>query len=266
MRAPSSRTFSPDKKLFLANDTDAEGDAVTLAAVGDATGGRVALDGNGDIVFTPSAGFNGAAGFTYTATDGADGATGAVTVNVAAVNDAPVATGDAKSASEDTPVTILATGLLANDTDLDGDALTITSVGNASGGTAAIDGNGNVLFTPTADFNGTASFDYTASDGQGGASTAKVTVSVAAANDAPMTAADTVSTDEDTPVTVSIAALLGNDSDVDGDALGITAVGNAVGGTVSLGGGGVTFTPTANFNGTGRFDYTASDGAASVTQ
>ena len=252
---------------LLANDTDADGDALTIASVGDAVGGTVALDGSGDVVFTPTADFSGTARFDYTAADGQGGtATATVTVAVAAINDAPAATADAAATSEDTAVAISAAALLANDSDVDGDALGIASVGNAVGGAVALDGNGNVVFTPAADFSGTARFDYTASDGQGGTSTATVTVAVAAINDAPTTAADAAATSEDTSVTILASALLANDTDVEGDALSLTAVGNAVGGTVALDGSGdVVFTPTADFNGTASFIYTASDGTDGST-
>ena len=90
-----------------------------------------------------------------------------MTVNVAAVNDAPVANADTLAATEDTPVTYTAAQLLGNDTDVDGDTLTIASVTSGTGGTAVLNGNGTVTFTPNANFNGAASFTYTATDGTG---------------------------------------------------------------------------------------------------
>ena len=78
------------------------------------------LNGNGTVTFTPNANFNGAASFTYTATDGADSTPATVTVNVAAVNDAPVAVADTLAATEDTAVTYTAAQLLGNDTDDNG--------------------------------------------------------------------------------------------------------------------------------------------------
>gem|GEM_PF-1526433 len=89
------------------------------------------------------------------------------------------------STGEDTPVTIAAAGLLSNDTDEEGDTLTLTAVSNAVNGTVVLDGDGDVLFTPDADFSGDATFDYTVSDGNGGTDTATVTVTVEAVDDAP---------------------------------------------------------------------------------
>lgn len=96
----------------------------------------------------------------------------------------PVAGDDSLSASEDTPLVIAAATLLANDTDPDGDTLSVTAVGNPSHGTVAL-ANGQITFTPDADYDGAASFTYTVSDGKGGTDTASVQVSVAAVNDAP---------------------------------------------------------------------------------
>ena len=123
------------------------------------TGGTVVLNGNGTVTFTPSANFNGAANFTYTATDGtATSNPATVTVNVAAVNDTPVANPDTLSATEDTPITYTAAQLLGNDTDADGNTLSIASVTSGTGGTVVLNGNGTVTFTPSANFNGAANF------------------------------------------------------------------------------------------------------------
>ena len=90
-----------------------------------------------------------------------------VNVNVAPVNDAPVANTDTLVATEDTPVIYTAAQLLGNDTDVDNTnaQLTIASVTSGTGGTAVLNGDGTVTFTPNANFNGAASFSYTASDG-----------------------------------------------------------------------------------------------------
>src|SRR4029078_8914488 len=124
-----------------------------------------------------------------------------VTVNVAPVNDAPVANGDTLAATEDTPVTYTAAQLLGNDSGLAGDTLTIASVTNGSGGTAVLNGNGTVTFTPNANFNGAASFSYTVRDCSLRSAPATVTVNVAAVNNAPVANNDTLAAVEDTPVT-----------------------------------------------------------------
>ena len=113
-----------------------------------------------------------------------------MTVNVAAVNDAPVAVADTLAATEDTAVTYTAAQLLGNDTDGDPEltqTLTIATVTSGTGGTAVLNADGTVTFTPNANFNGAASFSYTATRRRGDESTpATVTVNVAAVNDAPV--------------------------------------------------------------------------------
>src|SRR5439155_11127960 len=97
--------------------------------------------------------------FTYQANDGTSNSNLAtVTLTVTAVNDAPVANGDSYSTSEDTPLTVAATGVLTNDTDIDGDLLTAALVGSPTSGTLAFNANGSFTYTPNANFNGTDSF------------------------------------------------------------------------------------------------------------
>ncbi|TAN61452.1 MAG: tandem-95 repeat protein, partial [Magnetospirillum sp.] len=173
-------------------------------------------------------------------------------------NNTPIGVADGLAAGEDAPLTIAASALVANDRDLDDDALTVLSVGNASHGTVVLDGSGTLTFTPDADYNGTAGFDYTVSDGHGGTATGHATVTVVAANDAPVGLAAALAATEDTALAVAAAGLA---TDLDGDALAVVSVGNASHGTVALdGSGGVVFTPDADYNGAAGFDYTISDG------
>jgi Cadherin-like domain/Concanavalin A-like lectin/glucanases superfamily len=98
---------------------------------------------------------------------------------LAQANNAPTANNDSVDTTKDTAVTILATDLLNNDSDPDGDSLTLVNVANATNGSAALGSNGNVVFTPASGFVGDASFEYAIADGRGGQATATVTVSVA---------------------------------------------------------------------------------------
>ena len=129
--------------------------------------------------------------------------------------------------------------------------LTITAVSNAVGGTVAIKGS-NIEFTPTADFNGTASFDYTVSK-NGQADTASVSFAVTEVNDAPVATDDALTSvaEDSGKRIISFDSLLGNNSagpaDKSGQTLTITAVSNAVGGTVAINGSNVEFTPTADY-------------------
>jgi hypothetical protein len=168
-------------------------------------------------------------------------------------NTPPAAVGDSASTAANTAVTI---PVLANDSDADGNPLSITAVSAAIGGVAVISGN-SVIFTPTAGFSGVASFTYTITDGIATA-TATVSVTVApAANVAPVANPDSANTANNTAVSI---AVLGNDTDANGDVLSVIATTNGVSGSVSTNGTSVTYTPTAGFSGIDSFTYTVSDG------
>jgi cysteine-rich repeat protein len=246
---------------LLGNDRDVDGDPLTVAAVGDATGGTVVL-GDAGIVFTPAADFHGAASFTYTISDGAASATATVALAIAAVNDAPVAAGDSAETAEDTAVTIDAAALLANDRDVDGDRLAVTAAGDAENGAVTLDG-AIITFAPAADFHGTARFRYTVSDGELTA-TGEVAVTVTPVNDAPVAGDDEIAVAEDTTGRYPVAELLADDRDVDGDTLRVIAVDKATNGAVVLDGELVVFSPDRDFHGTAGFEYVVSDGELSA--
>ena len=110
-----------------------------------------------------------------------------------------------------------------------------------------------MVFTPDADFNGAASFEYTVSDGNT-ASTASVAVTVNPVNDAPVAGDDSLSAEKNTPITISAADLLVNDADVDGDALAIAGIGGALNASVALDANGdIQFTPRSEFRRRGEF-------------
>lgn len=254
---------------LLGNDSDIEGDTLTVSGVSNATGGSVELDGD-DITFAPDADLcgNGEGGFDYTISDGNGGSDGAhVTIDITCVNDAPVATDDDASGTEDTEVVVAAADLTSNDTDTENDTLTVTGVSNATGGSVGLDA-GDVTFTPDEDLcgNNVAGYDYTVEDGNGGSDTGHVTIDLTCENDNPDANDDTVSVEEDSADTDVTADLLDNDTDVDGDDLTVTYVSNATGGSVDLDAGVVTFTPDPDLcgDGAGSFDYLISDGNGGI--
>jgi len=237
----------------LANDSDPDGDSLTVIAVTQPAHGSAAFTPSG-ATYTPTANYNGPDSFAYTISDGNGGtATATVSVTVTAVNDSPAAGNDSASTAEDTATPI---SVLANDSDPEGDSLTVTAVTQPSHGSAAFTASG-VTYTPAANYSGPDSFTYTISDGNGGSATATVSVTVSPVNDPPVAANDSVSTPEDTPTTVSVLA---NDSDPDSDSLTVTAVTQPAHGTAAFTPSGVIYTPAANYNGADSFTYTISDG------
>ena len=168
----------------LTNDSDTDGDTLTIASVTQGSNGAVVITNNGaDLTYQPNANFNGADSFSYTISDGNGGTdTATVNVTVTPVNDAPVATDDTITIAEDAVATTIA--VLTNDSDTDGDTLTIASVTQGSNGAVVITNNGaDLTYQPNANFNGADSFSYTISDGNGGTDTATVTVTVTPVND-----------------------------------------------------------------------------------
>ncbi|MBU2992048.1 cadherin-like domain-containing protein [Octadecabacter sp. 1_MG-2023] len=244
---------------LLANDSDPEGDDLEVISATLVSGeGEIVDNGDGTVTFTPADNWNGEAVIEYTISDGNGGEdTAQHTITVTPVNDAPEAVDDADGTDEDTAITV---DLLANDFDVDGDDLTVTSATvPANQGTLVDNGDGTVTFTPAADFNGEATISYTIEDEEGLTDSAVHTVTVNAVNDGPdaVDAADT--TDEDTPVTVD---LLANDSDPEGDDLEVISATliSGEGEIVDNGDGTVTFTPADNWNGEAVIEYTISDG------
>ena len=187
----------------------------------------------------------------------------------------PTAVNDAYTTNEDTPftATLGVNDLLFNDSDIDGDTLTVntTPVVDVSNGTLVLNADGTFTYTPTANFNGSDSFTYEISDGNGGTAQATVTITVDPVNDAPTAVNDAYTTNEDTPFTATLGVddLLFNDSDIDGDTLTVntTPVVDVSNGTLVLNADGTfTYTPTANFNGSDSFTYEIEDGNGGTAQ
>ena len=186
----------------LANDSDVDGDTFVLDSFTQPSHGTVTRDENGtpadqsddELLYSPALNYNGPDSFTYTISDGALTDTAQVSITVNAVNDAPTAVDDTIAATEDFSVDTPVTSLLANDSDVDGDALVVTGTSDASGGAALLLTNGTstpsddfIRFTPNPNLCGpdAGSYRYGISDGNGGSDIGEVTVNIACVNDAP---------------------------------------------------------------------------------
>jgi VCBS repeat-containing protein len=240
----------------LSNDTDPENDTLDVTDVTQGTNGAVVLNANDTVTYTPNANFSGTDSFTYTISDGNGGtASATVTITITAVNDAPVANADSASVSENGSASI---AVLSNDTDVENDTLSVTSVTQGAHGAVVINANNTVTYTPAAGYVGADTFTYTISDGNGGTATASVSVNVDNVNDAPVANADAATLAEDASTTITVLA---NDSDPDNDVLSVASVTQGAHGTVTINPNKtVTYTPVANYNGGDSFTYTAADG------
>ena len=254
---------TPATIAVLANDSDPDGDALALLSVGAPAHGTAAANPDGTVTYTPALNYNGADTFTYVASDTEGGSASAtVTVTITPVNDAPAASNDSYSTAEDTALIVAAPGVLANDSDVDGDAMTAVMVSTTSNGTLTLNGDGSFTYLPDPDYNGSDSFSYKASDGTLSSSTAqRVSITVLAVNDAPVARADSFTLDEDTTLAITAPGVLSNDTDAEGDALSAIVMTGAGHGSVTLNAdGSFVYTPAANFNGTDSFTYSANDG------
>ncbi len=170
---------------ILANDVDSDNDPLSIISFTQPANGTLADNSNGTYTYVPNDNYHGSDSFKYTITDSNGGfSTATVSITINAVNDNPVAIDDTGFTTiEGSPITIAASELLSNDTDIDGDALSIISVSSPDNGTIKDNLNGTYTYTSPQGFIGLAHFTYTVSDGNGGTSIANVTVNVLGNND-----------------------------------------------------------------------------------
>ncbi|HZL00660.1 MAG TPA: Ig-like domain-containing protein, partial [Caulobacteraceae bacterium] len=241
------------------------------AAAGDQGGGpahgTLTLNANGSFVYTPTLGFAGKDSFSYIASDGlASGPATMATITVTA--SPPTSAADSYSdAAGHVLTTTVANGVLANDTDPNGLALTaaLAPGGGPAHGTLTLNPDGSFRYTPTAGYVGADSFSYVASDGLASGPATKVTLTIGAG--APVSSPDAYAAAAGHALTTTAAnGVLANDTDPNG--LTLTAAGDQGGGpahgTLTLNANGsFVYTPTLGFAGADHFSYIASDGLAS---
>ncbi|MCF8409393.1 MAG: tandem-95 repeat protein, partial [Crocinitomicaceae bacterium] len=255
----------------------------TAAATCSAAGTATITNYSGSLTYTfspsgPSAGIGGvisgmSGGTSYILTAGNISCTSAASssFSIAVPLCGPTANDNSTTTNEDTPVVL--TSIQSNDTDSDGNVVTSTidldpttpgqqtTLTTSNGIWTLNTSTGDVSFTPSANFNGTATISYTIQDNSGLTSNAaNLTVTVNAINDTPNAVNDVTSTNEDTPVVIDVT---NNDTDTDGSIndASVTVVSNPTNGTVTVNPitGEVTYTPNAGFNGTDSFTYSVCD-------
>ena len=247
---------------ILVNDSDAEGDALNISTVGEAVNGTVRMDGT-TITYEHDGSETTTGGFTYIVSDGVDAATATVTITVRPVNDPPSAVGDTAVVDEGETLQIQTPEILVNDSDAEGDALNISTVGEAVNGTVRMDGT-TITYEHDGSETTTGGFTYIVSDGVVTA-TATVTITVRPVNDPPSAVGDTAVVDEGETLQIQTPEILVNDSDAEGDALNISTVGEAVNGTVRMDGTMITYVHDGSETTTGGFTYIVSDGEDTAT-
>ncbi len=241
---------------LLANDSDVDAYALKIIGVTPAGNGTVTLNDDGSVAYVPNPNFSGTDTFSYTISDdNGSHASAAVALTVRPANDAPIAVDDAVTTDEDVPIII--SGLTANDSDLDGDPLTIENVTTPSNGTLTKKLDGNVLYTPNANYYGNDGFDYTIADGHGGRATASVRVSVLPTNDRPTANADAATTPRNSSVSIDITS---NDTGLGDAPITMDIANTPTNGSITVdNAGNVTYTPKNDYVGSDVFTYRLSD-------
>ncbi|MBL1173643.1 beta strand repeat-containing protein [Pantanalinema sp. GBBB05] len=252
----------------LANDTDVEGNPLTAVLGSNPANGTLNLLANGSFTYTPNAGFTGTDTFTYRANDGSLDSANLATVSIQ-VNAPPIANNNTYNTSNTAPLSIPAgTGVLTNDSDLEGSTLTATIVGNPTSGTVTLNPDGSFVYTPNTGFTGTDNFTYRASDGFSNSNLATVLLTVTASVNAPPTAVnDSYTAIAGASRTVSaVQGVLSNDTDLNSDPLTATSVSGPTSGSLTLSpDGSFVYTPNTGFTGADSFVYQVSDGTVSST-
>lgn len=260
---------------LLANDSDIDGDSLTVDTVPVTAPqfGSLTLNTNGTFTYQSQQGITETRDqFQYRVTDPAGAsATATVTLNISTVNEPPSAQPDAYTLDEDNVLNVNAEqGILANDSDPDGEPLVIQQplLSSTSNGELNVAATGAFVYTPQANFNGSDSFSYKLIDSAQQESTATVTLTINPINDAPQAVTDEYQAT--TAITLAVVAsdgLLNNDTDIDGDTLNVSGVNTSPSnGSVDVSAdGSFSYTSNSEFVGTDTFSYDVSDGNGGTT-
>lgn len=250
--AASTSEDTPVTVDVLANDSDPNGDALTVSITAAPAHGSATVNGDATVTYMPDPDWNGTDSFGYAASDAEFDVPATVTVTVAPVNDAPALDVGGDATMEEGA--ILERTITASDPD--GDAITLGLTGPSF--CSLVDG----LIACAPDFGHAGSYTLSVEASDGTLSTtSSFALTVTDVNRAPAASPDAATTDEDTDVLVNVLA---NDLDPDGDALQVVSVTSPAHGTATIQSGGVRYVPNPDYNGPDTFDYTVSDGALSV--
>ena len=239
----------------LSNDSSPIGATLSAVLNGGPSHGTLTFNSNGSFAYTPNAGYVGADAFTYYDTDGSLNSNTA-TVSLSVTDQAPVANPASYTLTQDQTLQVASGGVLANDSDPDGDPLSASIVTGPVHGSLTLNGNGTFTYTPTTGFIGTDTFVYAASDGAL-SSDATATLTVQALS--PTAQNDSYSLIHDHTLTVSAASgVLSNDSAPDNEALTAALVAGPSHGTLTFqADGSFVYTPNTHYVGQDSFTYQA---------
>jgi hypothetical protein len=259
----------PASSGLLVNDGDPAGGSVTVNLITDSVdNGTLSVFSDGRVNYTPDAGFVGLDSFDYRIVDN-DGNTATATAFITVyANSAPFAVDDVFAVREGETLNIAAAGILANDLDTAGEALTVSLITDgADNGSLAVFADGRVNYTPNAGFSGTDSFTYRITDSSGERADATASITVVE-NPGPFAGDDFYSVQRNTTFTLAADGILANDIDPDGSTLTVSLITDGVdNGSLSVfGSGNLIYTPDAGFTGLDQFTYRMRDDFGNIAQ
>jgi VCBS repeat-containing protein len=245
---------------FMMNGTDQDGDTLSFVLVsGPAYGLLTDFNGtSGQATYSPALGYNGQDVVTFRVDDGSNTSDlGTIEFTINPVNDAPLASNITGIVTEEDSSVLINLGPSISDED--GDSITLSIVNMPDNGTLVDNGNGTVTYTPNSNYNGQDGFTFKGTDGILDSNVAQASISVSPVNDAPIAENLTLTTPEDTELTI---VLVNSTTDVDGDVNSLVIVEQPSNGVLvtSSDNHTVTYTPNPDFNGDDSFSYTISDG------
>jgi VCBS repeat-containing protein len=244
----------------LLNDTNTQSDTFVAIIQTNVGFGTLILNSNGTFTYQPNQDFASTDSFTYVANNGTHNSNEAtVTLFVNSINDTPIALGDSYSIVEDTLLDIVASGILDNDFDVDGDVITSILDTTTNHGILILNSDGSFTYTPNLNFNDSDFFTYHVNDGSLDSDIVTVEITVTSDNDVPVAQDDLAETHQNVPIRIDV---LENDSDTEDDSLNIllTIDPSVTKGTVEVEDSQVLFTPNTDFVGETTFSYTIFDG------
>ncbi len=248
----------------LDNDTDGEGDPMTSILVTDVTNGTLTLNADGSFTYIHDGSETISDSFEYKVNDGTeDGNTVAVNITITPINDAPVAVADAYTFDEGSTNNVtIADGVLDNDTDAEGDALTSILVTDVTNGTLTLNADGSFTYIHDGSETTADSFEYKVNDGTVDGNTVTVSITINPINEAPVAVADSYTFDEGSTNDIdNVSGVLNNDSDSDGDPITAILVTDVSNGTLTLNAdGSFTYTHDGSETLSDSFDYKVNDG------
>jgi hypothetical protein len=238
---------------LASNDFDGDSDTLTYTLVSGPDSGDLTLTGS-TFTYAAAPHFFGDKSFVYRATDTTGRSdTATVTMTIQSVNDLPVVQGESYSVAEDEILNLIDGTLLQNDSDADGETLSVSLAQDVAHGTLELSPAGGFQYRPDADFNGSDHFTYAVNDGNGTPVEARVNITIDPVADTPFPVDDVVVTDEDAPIDIDVLA---NDFNPDDISVFVVGTFSGAGGIASiLSNGLLRYTPFADFHGTDSFTY-----------